>query len=74
MKKFFRFSLCISLLAYTLLSSCGKECPRMGDCNYTYNSATNTSVSEGGFCNAKACNARSAFNNRANYSAYCDCK
>jgi hypothetical protein len=57
-----------------VLASCGDECPGMGDCNYTYNSATNVGVSNGDFCNVKACNARSAYNNKAKYSAYCDCK
>jgi len=72
-KKFAGFGLAVLLLC-TSFSSCGKECPSMGDCNYTYNSSTGVGVSNGDFCNVKVCNARSAYNNRANYSAYCDCK
>ena len=64
----FFLSICI------IFSSCGNECPSMGDCNYTYNSTANVGISNGSLCNVRACNARSAYNNKAQYSAYCDCK
>jgi len=56
-----------------VLAGCEKECTSMGNCNYTYKSATNVGISDGNLCNIGACKARTAYNNKAKYTAYCDC-